>query len=370
MKNRGLILQQFGNSPLLSGFEDKVSPQSVVIKVEQTGICGTDIQFLNGTFPLHDLPAIFGHEIVGKVLALGDVTSDLRQQPLSVGDRVVVASSFHQNCGSCQVCTVESAPWSCKRVTKSRAVFQGLPLSKFGGGFAEKLVLSGSDRKSLLKIDVDADKGVLFEPLSIACEALSRVNSVHMKDVVVLGSGTIGLLMVALLKNAGARTITVVGAEGVAEQLATRHGATSYFPFRGSSNDYPPSHERLWSSDGMGAHYVFEFTGSALSIRDGLALLRTNGILVTGGVVGGGQSVALDPYKDLWERNLTLQSLRGRAMSSFVRAAGSLEVLPSSLVEMIGERITLMEAPRYFEAALRGDLAPSELGVKTVISLE
>lgn len=363
--NRGLVLRQFGECPEVEEYEEAVSPQSVVLEVERTGVCGTDLQFVSGAFQVQELPAIFGHEIVGTIADLGDVKTDLRGTPLNIGDRVVIASSFHNNCESCQFCVLEEAPWDCVETRVSNAMCDSAPLNKFAGGFAEKLVLDGPERRHMLRVDCGPEIGVLFEPLSIAVEALSRVPTVFMKDVVVLGSGAVGVLLTALLSEAGAATITVVGAPGRPEELALQAGATRYFPFLGTSECYPSASKRTWSSDGMGAHYVFEFTGDVRAVASGLSLLRTHGTLLMGGMVGVGQQLTLDPFLSLWRSNLSISSVRGRTLDSFVRAAALLEELPKHLQKMASKPIGLQDLEALFRRTLNGGKLPD---IKHVLS--
>jgi 2-desacetyl-2-hydroxyethyl bacteriochlorophyllide A dehydrogenase len=167
------------------------TPDGVLIKLRNCGICGSDLHFYRGEFP--SPPGLrMGHEPSGEVAAVGASVTGL-----SVGQRVTVEPV--EVCRACEFC----------RVGK----YQLCPQRKFmgtmiPGAFAEYVHVP-SYIVHPLPDAVDFEVGALVEPLAVAVHGLRQVGLSFGERVVVLGSGTIGLMALVAARAMGASDVFV-----------------------------------------------------------------------------------------------------------------------------------------------------------------
>jgi len=94
-KGRVAVIEKPGGKVIIKEYPlPDPAPGTLLIKIELCGVCGTDVHTYNGHMPDAPFPIILGHEIVGKVIALGKgVKTDYLGKPINVGDRVTMDSS-------------------------------------------------------------------------------------------------------------------------------------------------------------------------------------------------------------------------------------------------------------------------------------
>ncbi len=189
-------------------FEDvpvpAVGPEDVLVRVKACGICGSDVAYFFGKSSLETPtgkgPLILGHEFSGEVVEVGDTPKRLGLfQP---GDRVVVDPV--QYCNACRVCKNGQV----NLCEKKRVL--GVSTN---GGFAE-YCLSHYTGLHKLPPGVSFEDAAMTEPLACAVHGVQRM-AVKLGDTcVVMGPGAIGVMMVQLLKSAGAGKVILVGSKG------------------------------------------------------------------------------------------------------------------------------------------------------------
>lgn len=193
----------------------------VKIKVEWTGICGSDLhEYLAGpifipTKTPHPLskeiaPLVMGHEFSGTVVDVGDDVTSVK-----AGDRVVVEPILA--CGVCIACI------SGKYNLCDKLGFHGL--SGGGGGFSEYTTVY---ERMVHKIpdELSFEQGALVEPAAVSLHAVRNSKFKLGDKVAVFGAGTIGLLVIESLKAAGASEIYVVEISQTRAKKALELGAT------------------------------------------------------------------------------------------------------------------------------------------------
>lgn len=159
----------------------------VLVKLKSVGICGSDMHFFRhcglGSFK-NPLPIDIGHEPAGIVV-------DSKSNLYKTDDRVVIEPGL--NCNKCYYCH-QGLHHLCEQ-TK----FLG---ANDIGAFRDFIIL---EPERLMKIDDDVsyEKAALLEPVGVALHAVDRVNVKLNKNVAILGSGTIGLLILSVLKKSG-----------------------------------------------------------------------------------------------------------------------------------------------------------------------
>lgn len=242
-------------------------PGQVVIDVHACGVCGTDLHIADGHFAPTPYPIVPGHEFSGTVAGIGpDTATDL-----VVGTRVAVDPSLF--CGHCPACRVGRgnlcANW-------------GATGDTVDGAFAERVVVPAATAH-VLPDALSFEQGALVEPLSCAVHGVRRLGTEAGERALVLGVGTMGLLLVQLLARAG---LAVTAVDRVPDRLATaaRTGAT----------DTATSIAEL---DGEQFDAVIDVTGVAAVIEEGLAAVRRGGRFLVFGVAPADARVALSPFR-------------------------------------------------------------------------
>lgn len=164
--------------------------KSVLVKVRAVGICGSDVHGYHGSLATFVYPRIFGHEVVGEIVAVGSAVTHL-----AVGDHAVMDPV--RSCGRCRACR------------KGRQNVCG-DLKCLGvhadGGCAEYIVLP-SDNAHKIPMDIPWREAVLLEPYTIAAQIISRGEVTADDNVLIMGAGPIGLVTLQAAKRLGARVL-------------------------------------------------------------------------------------------------------------------------------------------------------------------
>lgn len=168
-----------------------IGEDDVLTKIMAMGVCGTDLQFFKGIRKI-PFPHLSGHEASGKIVDVGS-----QVKGISVGDRVVIDPNIH--CGQC---------WYCRRGQFNLCENKKVLGVSLPGCFTEYVKIT---QKNILKLpdSVPYWHGVLVEPLSIALHVFNRSNIQIGENVLLLGAGTIGLMLLQLLTTIGIH-ITVI----------------------------------------------------------------------------------------------------------------------------------------------------------------
>ena len=195
-------------------------PNQLVVKINYVGICGTDVEFYQSGAvpPFVQLPMVLGHENVGTVVEVGEGVTDYK-----VGDVILCGPPSHcaEDCPSC-------------RQGKTNICINGFPrtagIGGPDGGYAPYMLVRDVKHTMLVKVPegVDLKDAVLFD---VICVSLHGVRNSAFKfgdNVVVSGTGPIGLAAIQCLKAAGANKIIVLGTNSSKEPILREYGA-DYF---------------------------------------------------------------------------------------------------------------------------------------------
>ena len=167
----------------------KPGPGEVLLRVRACGICGTDLHYYEGVFPYSNKRSP-GHEFTGEIAELGEGVTGF-----SPGDRVVVEPL--RRCGQCVYCA-SGRYHICER--------NSLASDQSSGALAE-YVLVPAYTLYHLPDEIDFELAALTEPLAVCVHGLHIVDVRAGERVLVLGSGTIGLLSTLAAAAAGAEVI-------------------------------------------------------------------------------------------------------------------------------------------------------------------
>lgn len=238
-------------------------PDGAVIQVRSTAICGSDLHFYEGDYPLAG-PVSLGHEAVGTVVEIG---SDVRG--FAVGDDVLVSSVA--GCGACAGCQTFD-PVTC--VSGPRIFGAGA----LGGAQSELLAVPAADFQ-LLRVPegIGTEQALLLtDNLATGWAAAQRADFPPGGTVVVLGLGAVGLCAVRSAIALGAGQVFAVDPVEGRRHLAEKIGAAPLEP--------PALQAVLEATGGRGAPSVIDAVGSDGSMSDALTLVRAGGTVSVVGV--------------------------------------------------------------------------------------
>ncbi|MGC2299782.1 MAG: zinc-dependent dehydrogenase [Acidobacteriaceae bacterium] len=240
----------------------EISPGEVLIRVHSCGVCGTDLKKIHTGS--HSGPRIFGHEISGAIAATGEGVQGFR-----VGDRVMVF--HHTPCGKCYYCR-KKTPSQCNDY-KRVGVTAGFEPS--GGGFAEYVrVMPWIVGRGLIHIPdgVPFEQAAFVEPVNTVYKAVRNLALESDETVLVIGQGSIGILLAALAARSGAKVLT-------SDLYPARHAIAAAYglnhPIDASKDDVVAAAHR--ESEGRGADAVILAVGGNALIRTAMDAARPGG---------------------------------------------------------------------------------------------
>ena len=239
-----------------------IGPGELLIKVATCGICGTDLKKIHTGS--HSAPRIFGHEMAGTVVKVGDGAR------FAEGERVVV--HHHVPCGSCYYCR-KQMPTQCT-LYKKVGVTAGFEPS--GGGFAEYIRVMDwiAASRGVVRIPdgVPFEQAAFAEPVNTVLKGVKLLNLAADDTVLVIGQGPIGLMHAALARRTRARVLT-------SDLYPERHAIAAKFGLKdpihaGSENVVQ---RVLAETEGRGADAVILAVGGNALIQTAMDAVRPGG---------------------------------------------------------------------------------------------
>ncbi|MCX7747694.1 MAG: alcohol dehydrogenase catalytic domain-containing protein [Clostridia bacterium] len=234
--------------------EPAFNEEQVLIKVQYSMMCSSDVKLIRGDFHGLKLPLIPGHEWSGVVAKAPEKYQYL------VGKKVVVDILFP--CQQCEQCR-KSRRNLCENMNEI-----GVNLN---GGYAEYVV---ADVKNVIPIpdSISLKDACLIEPLAVVYNAIQRVGIRPAEKVAILGSGVIGLLLVSLAKQMGATQIQVMDYIGDRLKIASSLGATATYDM--NQGNLVEDYKKGWMPL---PDVVFDATGSADAFNTALEIVKPGG---------------------------------------------------------------------------------------------
>jgi len=309
--------------------EPVCGPDEVIVRVARAGLCGTDVHISRNEY-LSKFPLVPGHEFCGEVVEVGrDVTY------LKTGTRVAVDPNI--DCGRCAFCR--------RRQNNQCSNWQGVGITR-SGGFAE-YVAAPARLAYVVPDSIDDAQAAFIEPLSCAVHAMNRLSFDAGDDVLLFGTGPIGLVLMQLLKHRGASRVVVVEKHAHRLELAKKLGATHTILAGADQADML----RELAPDGF--PIVADATGVPAVIGKALDHLRPYGKYLQFGVAPRGATVPIEPFK-LFKNDWTI-------LGSFalcytfdpaiaLLASGAIDVKP-----LVSHTLPLDRFQEGFDAFVRGE---------------
>jgi L-iditol 2-dehydrogenase len=277
----------------------ELEPGAILIRVTLANICGSDLHFWRGDAPLA-LPAdgwIFGHEMTGRVAALGPgVRSDSLGQVLREGDRV--AYCYFYPCGRCYVC-LHGQRAACPSKL-GRATGPG-EFPHWVGAFAEYYYLRPGGFVFRVPDDLpDALVSPVNCALSQVIFGLTRAGLALGESIVIQGAGGLGIQATAVAREMGAGPVIVVDQLADRLALARAFGADHTLDLAAVPDRRARVKQvREWTG-GRGADLACDFVGLPQVVPEGLEMVRHGGRYLEIGCISRGRTVELDPSALVW----------------------------------------------------------------------
>jgi 2-desacetyl-2-hydroxyethyl bacteriochlorophyllide A dehydrogenase len=306
----------------------KIETSEVLVKPVCCGICGTDLHILKHGFVGTNYPVTPCHEFAGHVVAVG---SDVRN--LKEGDFVAIDPNVV--CGACRWCGA-GRPNLCIHLTP---IGVGRP-----GGAAEYVAVPG---QNAFKVKESIGHGVaaLIEPLACALHAVESAQGIENRRVLVLGGGTMGLLIAIASKEFGAGSVTL--ADPVAGKLEIARQA-------GVEDAREPG-----AIQGELYDVVFEAAGVPTALKQAMQLIDKTGALVQVAVHDEHATASFSPFK-LYEQEFRFIGSNSCA-DKFVAAVDLMPDIRDKAMLLIGESFPVWSFEEAIQSMQAGKSIKTQL---------
>lgn len=272
-----------------------LSPGEMLLEVELSGICGTDVHLQRGELNV-PLPLILGHETAGRIAALGDTAqTDWLGRPLRVGDRV--AFTVGRTCGTCRYCRVYRLPSRCLHRTAYGVNIPCAAPPHLLGGYGQYHFLHAGTAVFRLPDDLPSAAVVGAGcALVTAVHGFEKLQLQWAESVLIQGAGPVGLASLAIAKEAGARPLIVIGGPRERLERCRRFGADLTIDIAEVPD--PTARRRLVldATGGLGADVVVECVGIPSAVAEGWELCRDGGKYLVLGHYGDAGPTLLNPH--------------------------------------------------------------------------
>jgi L-iditol 2-dehydrogenase len=260
---KALVLEDYHRLVYKDVPEPRLGPEDVLVQVKACGICGSDVHGLDGSTGRRIPPVIMGHEASGVIAEVGESIAGWRR-----GDRVTFDSTIY--CGTCHFCRRGEI-----NLCDNRRVL-GVSCDDYRqhGAFADYVAVPGRILYRLPE-GLSFERAAMVEALSIAVHAVGRTPISLNDTALVVGAGTIGLLVIQALKAAGCGQIFAADLDPGRLELACQLGADE-----GINPDAADVLARvLERTAGRGADLGFEVVGITPTFNLATRCLRKGGSL-------------------------------------------------------------------------------------------
>ena len=300
-----------------------LAKNELLIKVACCGVCGTDKHIYEGKAPAA-VPVIMGHEYSGVVVDKGDSRSKF-----NIGDKAAIDPNIH--CGYCDYCREGKVNY-CENL-----LALGVTLN---GGFAEYSIVPVT-QAYLLPDDFDLSIAAFAEPLSCCLRGIEQAQIKPGNRVVVIGGGSIGLLMVQLAKISGASEVILIEPEINKQKLGVELGAGFVFD--------PANFQKIKESF-KGMDVIIECVGKSDTVELALNLSSKGTRIVIFGLAPSDHKVTFN-LQHLFRNELSILNsyLNPFTFSSAVELLISGKIITDKL---ISDRIPLININRVFKNGL------------------
>ncbi len=309
----------------------------LLIRVEACGICGTDLHIVDGESPLACYPLVPGHEFAGEVVALGrDVAQNIGMD-ITVGSRVAIDPNVY--CGYCD---------SCRTGHENLCLHYSALGVTMNGGIAQYVAVP-MRTAYVLPSTVSWREGALIEPASCAVHAMHILNPRSGDTFLIVGAGTMGLLLLQLARHGGASRVAMVDVNTQRLARAEQLGATrTYSDIQQALTDEP-----------LGFNCVIDATGVPVVIENAFMAVKRGGKFMIFGVASHEARISLSPFR-IYNDEITIIG----SMAVLFSFQAAIDLISSGVIDtqaMLTAALPLQDFSSALDMVRRGQ------GVKTQI---
>jgi len=315
-------------------------PDEVLVRVGACGICGTDLHIIDGESPLARYPVIPGHEFAGEVVALGyDIaqSNGNGEGNITVGSRVAIDPNLY--CGHCDLC----------RTGHENLCLNYAALGVTTNGAIAQCVAVPMASAYLLPDTMSLREGALIEPVSCAVHGMHSLNPRSGDTFLIVGAGTMGLLLLQLALRGGASRVAMVDVNMQRLASAEELGATRTYK----------DIERALADEPLGFNCVIDATGVPAVIENAFMAVKRGGKFMVFGVASNEARISLSPFR-IYNDEITIMG----SMAILFSFQAALDLISSGVINtqaMLTEALPLQDFSRALDMVRKGQ------GVKTQI---
>jgi len=325
---KALLLSKYRQREIAEMPAPEPGPDEVLIRVAACGICGSDVHGYDGSSGRRIPPIVMGHEAAGLVASVGNQVTGLK-----AGDRVTFDSTVY--CGACANCLRGDM-----NLCDNRQVL-GVSCGDYrrAGAFAEFVVVPARIIYRLPE-NLSFPEAAMLEAVAVAIHGVSLVPIAADSSALVLGAGTIGLLVQQALRAAGCSRVFVADVDDSRLKLSRELGATATLV---SGPDLLPKILEL--TNGVGVDVAVEAVGRNETVAASIDCVRKGGSVV---LVGNIAPQVTLPLQKVVTRQIRLQGSCASAgeypKAIELMSSGAIQVKP-----LISAIAPLDQGPQWFE---------------------
>src|SRR5713101_9146579 len=325
---KALLLSKYRQLEMAEVPTPSAGAGDVLIRVGACGICGSDVHGYDGSSGRRIPPIAMGHEAAGRIAAVGAGVTGLAE-----GDRVTFDSTIY--CGACGHCKRGEV-----NLCDHRQVL-GVSCGDYrrAGAFAEFVTVQARVVYKLLE-SITFPEAAMLEAVAVAIHAVSLAEISPESTALVVGAGTIGVLILQALRAAGCKRVFVSDVDATRLKLAKELGAADVL-----LADKDVVAQILQRTGGVGVDMAMEAVGRNETVDAAIASVRKGGTVVLVGNIS--PEVAL-PLQKVVTRQIRLQGSCASAgeypQAIELMALGAIRVKP-----LITAVAPMAEGPQWFE---------------------
>lgn len=331
-----------------------LQPGEALIAVDYSEVCGTDLHLRDARLSGVPYPIIPGHVSVGRLLESRGPIQSIDGRILQPGDPLTFFD-VHGSCGHCHACLVARSATRCPH-RKVYGITFGLHDGPCGG-WSERLLL----KSGTIVLPLDGLDPLAFMrggcALPTAIHGTDRARIKLAEDVLILGSGPVGLSLVALARMQGAHRVFCIGSGEERLNTARAMGADATIDIAQMS----PEDRIQWileQTSGRGVDCSIEAAGPAEAVTQAIKMTRDGGRLIVLGQYTNSGPVPINPHLDINRKHLTIKGCWGSRFDHFERALRLLSAprLAEPWNHLPTKTFSLDELPKALEAIRRCEL--------------
>lgn len=319
------ILRQAKKLDIVDVGLPELKPNEVLVKVDCVGICGTDVSVYRGEYPAKE-NVVLGHEYNGTVADVGSGVSRVK-----VNDYVVSQASW--GCNKCYWCNIGLSSYCEAPNMLGRTI---------DGSLAEYIIVPENVlfkiSKSVSSIEAQSVVGV-----ATGLRALDRSGLKLGDNVLLIGPGYSGLIMLQLCKLAGARDVGIIGTRDSRLRIAEDLGAG----FATNIRQNPDWEKNLLERTGnLGFDVCIEASGTVSGVLSSVRMIKKGGTIIQFGA--SFNTIDGLPQRDFYAKEISLVGSKG-GFGFYPKAINLLEQGKLMIEPLITHKFPLNEVARAFE---------------------